>query len=156
MKRIGLLVVFAATSIIAGLSSSGCGEKKDSAAATPTPFNLFGAVCPTDFQYTYYNWGEPFFRDWCTGCHSSNLPEGSRQNAPPNVNFDDYSDIRQWGVEIYGYAAVIGGTNGLPLMPPAGGTGTSQAFPGIFANYQVLGQWLACNAPVGIVESTSE
>lgn len=37
---------------------------------------------------TWANWGEGFFRNYCTGCHSSQNTE-SRYGAPPSVNLDE-------------------------------------------------------------------
>mgnify|MGYP001257585280 CR=1 FL=1 len=37
-----------------------------------------GRMCPTDSTANYDNTGGPFLLNWCTGCHSSLLPQGER------------------------------------------------------------------------------
>ncbi len=82
---------------------------------------------------TYQNFGEPFFLDWCRGCHSSGLPAGARQHAPEAVNFDDLDAVRLHSTRI-GLRA----TGSAPSMPPA--AGPSQA------EREMLAEWLACGA----------
>ena len=64
---------------------------------------------------TYETVGEPFLRNYCTGCHASNLEEGERFGAPISVNLDSYSDARQWSLRSYVR------TVHFQTMPPSGG-----------------------------------
>jgi len=60
----------------------------------------------------WFSVGEPFMLSWCRGCHSRDLPSGSRGGAPLSINFDTRTDFDQRVVQIR--ARVMDGT-----MPPA-------------------------------------
>jgi hypothetical protein len=81
---------------------------------------------------TWENVGQPYFKTWCTACHSSDLPEEKRQGAPMGCNLDTYADVVAWSPDIQ--AKLLAGT-----MPP---TGT----PPQDLEHAVL-DWLECGAP---------
>jgi hypothetical protein len=95
---------------------------------------LASRPCPENSDLTYENFGEPFLLTWCTGCHSSNLQAGARENAPLNVNFDTVDEVRQLAPKIWLMAGDFNTT-----MPPAGGPQPDDR--------TLLGEWLACGAP---------
>ncbi len=76
--------------------------------------------------------GEPFSLTWCRGCHSRDLPTGSRGGAPLNVNFDTKSDVLEQADRVMD--RVSQGT-----MPPA------LDLPALEADEFLI--WLSCNAP---------
>ena len=129
-----LSLVFAGSCAIALATACGPATPEGSATPTPTPFDLGGRPCPSTSVYTYENFGEPFLRGQCLGCHSSDLPEGSRQNAPVGVDFNNYAEVRNWAVRIYARAGDQNVT-----MPPAGGP--------VAPDRVALADWIACNAP---------
>jgi hypothetical protein len=88
------------------------------------------AACETTYL-DYDNFGAPFVLDWCRGCHSSGIPEGMRQEAPADVNFDSLSDVRTWGPRIAARAASTSSS-----MPPAGGPSLEER--------RLLAEWLTC------------
>jgi hypothetical protein len=90
--------------------------------------------CPKASSLTYENFGAPFFLTWCEGCHSTKIPEGSRQNAPLTMNFNTLDDVRAHKDRIWARAADSNST-----MPPAGGPSANDR--------AMLGEWLACGAP---------
>lgn len=63
---------------------TGCDEAPSpvEAPAEPTPVD-----CDAAPQVTWATWGEGFFRNYCTGCHSSQNSE-ARFGAPPAVDLD--------------------------------------------------------------------
>lgn len=134
MRKTLFLVVTLASASIGLLAACGPMNPEAKPTPTPTPFPLGTRACPPSSTYTYENFGEPFLRSQCLGCHSADLPEGSRQQAPIDVNFNTYDEVRQWGVQIFADAA-----DGATRMPPAGGPTA--------ADRVALGDWLACNAP---------
>jgi hypothetical protein len=88
--------------------------------------------------WNYQNVGRPYILTWCTSCHSSYLPEGSRggsgdamTEAPLGVDFNNYADVVAHKDRII--ARIDAG------MPPAGGVPDED-------NLHVL-QWLNCGAP---------
>lgn len=82
---------------------------------------------------SYDNFGDPFMRNWCRGCHSSDLAEGMRQDAPTNVNFDTREGILVWRDRIE-FRALEQAT-----MPPTAGPGDAEK--------ALLREWLDCGAP---------
>ena len=90
--------------------------------------------CPQGSTLTYEDFGAPFFLTYCEGCHSTAMPEGSRQNAPIAVNFNTLDDVRAHKDRIWARAADTNAT-----MPPSGGPSTKDR--------ALLGEWLACGAP---------
>lgn len=90
-------------------------------------------ACETSYL-DYSNFGEPFLLDWCTGCHSAAVPDGMRQQAPLDVNFDSLDGVREFKDRISLRAA----GPPAPTMPPAGGPSAEER--------ALLGEWLACGA----------
>jgi len=88
-------------------------------------------VC--EAEVSYESFAGPFFLDWCTGCHSSALPEGYRQKAPLDTNFDSLDGILSRRDRILEKAVHT------HAMPPAGGPSEEER--------ALLGQWFACGAP---------
>jgi hypothetical protein len=117
---------------------SGCGGEEAPAPQTPAPPDAPGTLaereCPEESWLSFEDFGGPFLYDWCTGCHSSEMPEGQRQNAPLGVDFDTLEDARAWADRIWVRAADHNAT-----MPPVGGPEPDER--------SALGEWLACGAP---------
>ncbi|RMG20765.1 MAG: hypothetical protein D6729_02090 [Deltaproteobacteria bacterium] len=90
--------------------------------------------CPEDSILTWGNFGYGFVHDWCTGCHHSELPEGMRQGAPPEINLETQRGVRALAPLVWSVAA-----DGHDRMPPAGGPSEEAR--------RLLGEWLACGAP---------
>jgi hypothetical protein len=90
--------------------------------------------CPPDSFLRYDNFGAPFFAEYCTGCHSSQLPDDMRQDAPPGVDFETLEGIRARADAIYLRAADANAT-----MPPVGGPSDETRV--------LLGEWLGCDTP---------
>lgn len=89
--------------------------------------------CKSSPELSYESFGGPFFLSWCTGCHSSDLPEGARQNAPLGIDFDSLEAIR-------GHRAlIVERAVNRAEMPPAGGPSPQER--------ELLAEWLACGAP---------
>ena len=88
-------------------------------------------TCQTSYL-RYDNFGQPFTLDWCRGCHSSAIPAGMRQKAPPGVDFDTFADVQHWRERIQ--LRVAAGT-----MPPAGGPSDEER--------ALAAEWLGCGAP---------
>jgi len=82
---------------------------------------------------SYDNFGDPFVRNWCTGCHNSDLAEDMRQGSPTNVNFDTRAGILVWRERVQ-LRAIEQAT-----MPPTAGPGDDEK--------ALLAEWLACGAP---------
>jgi len=130
------VVVGAVATLAVACGGSDASKSGNGAGATPTPGTLQARTCPSGSPLTYADFGEPFFTDWCTGCHSSGLTTlAARQNAPLGVDFDSIGGIREWQDQIFLEAA-----DDHALMPPGGVTlDTSLRFS--------LGDWLACGTP---------
>ncbi len=96
----------------------------------PRTFSL--RVCPEESTLDWETFGEPFVRNWCTGCHGSGL-EGleARAGAPTGVNFDDEAAVLQRLEAIYQRAA-----DDNDAMPPGGGPSPDERL--------LLGEWIAC------------
>lgn len=88
--------------------------------------------CETSYL-DYGNFAAAFSADWCRGCHGAAVPEGMRQKAPLDVNFDDLESLRHWNERIR-----IRATGDAPTMPPAGGPSPEER--------ALLAEWLACGA----------
>jgi hypothetical protein len=95
---------------------------------------LADRVCPPESYLTYRNFASGFFSQYCTGCHSSQVPPAMRQDAPEGVNFETLDGIREHMDFIYLDAADY-----YTKMPPAGGPHPEDRMR--------LGEWLACGAP---------
>ena len=90
-------------------------------------------ACPEESYLTYENFGGPLLLTWCTPCHSSNLPEAERQEAPMGSDFDLKQNILPYAEGIHDYAVVS------DIMPPGGGLTEEER--------SMLGEWLGCGAP---------
>lgn len=127
--------------LAAATLTGGCGQDdgngEETPTPTPTPIEIPNRPCPDGNILTYENFGSGFLSTWCTSCHSSDLAEGERADAPVGVDFNTYDKMREWGIRIY-YRAADEQTEPT-WMPPAGG-------PTVDERYD-LGDWLACNAP---------
>ena len=91
-------------------------------------------LCAEQSALTYNNFGDPFMRDWCTGCHSSDLPVGSRARAPITVNLDSREDVLLWLERIE-----VRALGEAPTMPPTAGPSEDELV--------LLEEWLRCGAP---------
>jgi hypothetical protein len=89
-----------------------------------------GGPCPTEL--TWSNFGDPFLTTWCTGCHSSTLPDDFRGGAPLGVNFDTLEGVRTWSENIAN--RTYGSAGG---MPPAGEAD----------DLDLLEEWITCGMP---------
>jgi hypothetical protein len=117
---------FAILGVLVAGGALGFGCQGEEEASTET-------TCDSSQALDYESFGGPFFLNWCTGCHSSKIPEGSRQEAPLDINFDSIDDIRSHGRRIVDKAVHT------HKMPPAGGPTDTER--------ELLGQWLGCGAP---------
>ena len=128
LERLGVLVV------LVGLG--GCtGEVEPwRPDAGDTPRHLAQRECPPDSTLTWGNFGAPFMLDWCTGCHSEDLLEGERREAPMDINLQRLDDVRASMDLVW---AEAGDHN--TAMPPVGGPSAEER--------RRLGEWLACGAP---------
>ena len=117
-------------------------EPEDSSTTTETaideePTNdtfIEGRDCPEDSPFTWENFGEAIMLNYCTGCHSSLLPEGQRAGAPLDVDFNDHNATQLWLTRIYARSADTNKT-----MPPIDTMTDTERYN--------LGDWLACGAP---------
>jgi uncharacterized membrane protein len=97
-----------------------------------------GASCPTANPPTYATFGQRFFANYCTGCHSAVARD--RYGAPPGLDFDSEAEIRAHAAAIDATSATgprgdnidMPDTTGPVLVPP---THEERA---------TLAQWLAC------------
>lgn len=119
VRRLGPLLVALSVASLAGCG----GDEPDEA-----------ALCAEDSALTYDNFGDPFMRDWCTGCHSSDLPVGSRARAPLMVNLDSRADVLLWLERID-----VRATGEAATMPPTAGPSEGEK--------ALLAEWLRCGAP---------
>ena len=117
--------------VLAALTLLGCAASpavQDTGDPTPSDPD-----CPTDSYLSYENVGQPFLANWCTGCHSAQLPVDMRQNAPMGVDFDTLAGTREHLDRIELLAA-----GDAPTMPPVAGPDPDER--ALFA------EWLACGA----------
>lgn len=118
---------------LVALASSGC-NGDDSEPTEPA------SDCPPGgTTLTAQNFGQEFFQDYCTRCHSSTLMGPARNGAPPEANFDTLAGIRAELEEIDARAGADG-TEVHTSMPPGPPTPTD-------AERLQLSEWLACGAP---------
>lgn len=98
--------------------------------------------CPPDNPLTFRSFGAGFLRTWCTGCHSSTLPERERQDAPAEVNFDSHALYLPHAQEVLARAVLeahAAAASASP-MPPAGLVPEPDR--------RRLAQWIACGSPL--------
>lgn len=119
---------------LAGCEGDESGESAPPAIAIEDVESLDERPCPDESYLTYESFGGPFIVTWCSGCHAAALPDGQRQGAPLNSNFDSLKDIRAWAPRIW---ARTGDHNA--TMPPIGVPDDEER--------AALGEWLACGAP---------
>jgi cytochrome c5 len=115
------------------------GNSSETGDSAPIGLDDSGSVGPDDTSepdvcawMTWNNVGQPFFKTWCTACHSAALPEDERQGAPDDTNFDSYEGVLDHSSDIR--AKLMVGS-----MPPKGS-------PPDDLKSAVL-QWLECGAP---------
>ncbi|HEY5938370.1 MAG TPA: c-type cytochrome [Kofleriaceae bacterium] len=100
--------------------------------------SLTGASCPDVDPPTYASFGQQFMTAYCIDCHSENLRGDDREGAPPTIDFDTQSLLRQHTSRIDKQAA-FGPMAQNRLMPPAdGGPKPSDA------ERTRLGEYIAC------------
>lgn len=110
----------------------GCGCGQDG----PTPLtDEPPTTCTTDL--TWNGFGQPFFGEWCTSCHSQNA--NNRYGAPEAVNLDTYAGVVQWAPLVQ--VVAVDNWNTDAQMPPAGGVAES--------DIALLDEWLRCGMPEG-------
>jgi len=95
---------------------------------------LVDRPCPEDSFLSWENFGDPFMRNWCTGCHSVSLLEAERGAAPMGIDFNSPDGVKSHLERVWVRAGDENRT-----MPPAGGPGAAER--------ALLGEWLACGAP---------
>lgn len=88
--------------------------------------------CVHEPSLEYDNFGRPFLDAYCNGCHSSLMPEGYRNDAPVDVDFDTYAMVLQWKDRIRVRSQF--GIDG--AMPPGGGPTE--------ADIDKLNEWIDC------------
>jgi hypothetical protein len=110
------------------------------------PVVLTGEPGSCGDSQTYQTVGQPFALNYCTGCHSQHLPEGSRFGAPAGVDFDTLEGIRTHSDRFLARAVVDRD------MPPGGGPSDQEL--------EDLSWWVACGAagdsnplPVGRIDT---
>ena len=117
----------------------------------PAPTAL---TCPKATYLTYENFGAAFLANYCTSCHSANVPETQRGGAPATANFDSADDVLVWrkdiidrtvlGMAVPGSTATATATSTVPAdrrMPPMG-----QVADADLTNFT---EWMTSGAPVG-------
>ncbi len=88
-------------------------------------------TCSRQPPLSHTNFGEGFMNQYCTGCHSSLLPEGYREDAPLGVDFDSWGGVVENADEIW--EKCLGDS---PDMPPGGGPTET--------DFALLAEWLEC------------
>lgn len=117
-------------SLLLVVAACGNDVRSDQVGGDDDPMPVDPDACETSYL-AYDNFGGPFVVSWCRGCHASTVPQGMRQKAPLDVNFDTEADVRAWATRIQIRAA---GTK--PTMPPAGGPTAEER--------QLLAEWITC------------
>ncbi len=115
----------------------------------PTPPPAAGPPlppCPPDNPLTFRSFGAGFLRTWCTGCHSSTLPERDRQDAPTDVNFDTHAFYLPHARDVY--ARVVLEAHALAADPKASTSPMPPAGLVPEAELRRVSQWIACGSPI--------
>ena len=86
--------------------------------------------CFEEPALTWENFGQGHMRTHCNGCHSSQLREGRRQEAPIGIDFDTWNGVVNWGERIYIR------TLEQKTMPPLGGPTEQELLR--------FDQWMVC------------
>jgi hypothetical protein len=80
----------------------------------------------------YDDFAGPFLLNWCVGCHSSSLPEGQRQEAALEINFDTLDGLRKNASKAR--LMVVE-----EAMPPVGGPSVHER--------ELFARWIDCGMP---------
>ena len=88
---------------------------------------------------TYESVGQPFLRNYCTGCHSSHLTLDQRYGAPEHVNLETFDEATQWSTRSYVRATID------MNMPPNGGIPQEEL--------DLFTRWALCGTPGEEVET---
>lgn len=121
------------------------GGEAAAAARSPRAAGEGLPACPPGNPLTFRSFGAGFLRTWCTGCHSSALAEGERQDAPIDVNFETRALYLPRAQDVYtravveAHAIAVDPAASASPMPPAG------LVPA--ADRRRLAQWIACGSP---------
>ena len=115
--------VAAALALLSAAALAACGPRDD----------LVDHKCPPDSTLTWDNFAGGFFDEWCQRCHGA--PDGSRNGAPDQYNFDSRDAVELHASLVYDMAA--GANNAMP--PGPNGPPSEQR--------EELADWLACGAP---------
>ncbi|MEJ7597458.1 MAG: hypothetical protein WKG01_06070 [Kofleriaceae bacterium] len=78
---------------------------------------LTQSACPPVDPPTYTSFGEPFMTRYCIACHAQTRTGDAREGAPPTIDFDTQSLLRQHTSRIDKQAA-FGPAAQNRLMPP--------------------------------------
>lgn len=113
------------------IPGAGCG---DAPMVAPTFDANFDDPCSSIVSASWDNYGENFIRNYCRGCHSSQLAPDDRHGAPPSVNLETLEDVHMRLERIEDRA-----TGEDPDMPPGGGPTEEER--------RRLADWLSCGAP---------
>lgn len=118
--------------VVAGaLLASAC-TSQGAGPVRPGGFTTFDErPCPEESLLDWDTFGHPFVLSWCTGCHSTELPEDLRAEAPLEINLNTFEGVTAELELVWGVAA-----DGADAMPPGGGPGVDER--------ALLGEWLAC------------
>jgi len=82
---------------------------------------------------TYENYGQPYLLTWCVPCHSSELTEEERQDAPLDANYETLQGVLDHLDKIEVLAV------NSDEMPPVGGPEEEEQ--------ELFGEWILCGAP---------
>jgi uncharacterized membrane protein len=90
--------------------------------------------CPPEgTALTYENFAQPFFGQWCNGCHSVNVDD--RNGAPVAYVFDTYDQVYSLRERIFMRSAAANDS-----MPPGPDDPPEE-------EREKLAEWFACGAP---------
>jgi uncharacterized membrane protein len=97
-----------------------------------------GSTCPPADPPTYATFGQPFFAEYCTDCHSAR--SRNRHGAPTDINFDTEADIREHAAAID--VTTAGGPNAMNTEMPV--MSSSVTHTPSDEERKLLGEFLAC------------
>lgn len=87
--------------------------------------------CPTVPTLTWENFGKGHLDKHCNGCHSSQIQDHRRNDAPVGVDFDTWDGTVQWGERI-----LVRGLDTEYPMPPGGGPSVEEL--------EAFDEWMRC------------
>lgn len=90
-----------------------------------------GTSCLRQPPLSWDNFGDGLVGRHCRPCHSVNVREGQRGDAPLDVNFDTYDDVLAQADRVQARSVDT------DTMPPAGGMLPEER--------EQLGEWLRCD-----------